>query len=78
MRQVVVICCLCERVRDDRGVETGQEAWQDFRGYFEKYMLKLRDVSLSHEYCPSCLGYYRNFLTGLDTAKVRSEKERNA
>lgn len=75
---MVVICCVCEKVHDDIGVEIGQETWQDFRIYMAKHLLKLRDVRLSHGYCPTCLACYRTFLAGLDTTEPQPEKERHA
>lgn len=63
MRQVVPICCFCEKVRDDTGTEPGGGLWQDFNLYMASHVLRREEVMLSHTYCPGCLSYYRDFLT---------------
>lgn len=62
MRQIIPICCFCERVRDDAGTEPGEGVWQDVTLYTARYVLKPEEVMFSHTYCPSCLSYYRSFL----------------
>ena len=55
MRQVVPICCICEKVRDDTGTEPGGGLWQDFEFYMARHMLRPWEVKFSHGYCPGCL-----------------------
>lgn len=58
MRQVVPICCLCEKVRDDTGTEPGEGLWQEFKFYMASHMLRPDEVMLSHGYCPGCLSSF--------------------
>lgn len=76
MRQIVVICCFCEKIRDDRGAEPGGSLWQDFKVYMATYMLRPEDVMFSHGYCPACLSYYRSFLSLPAGAINRNQTER--
>ncbi len=75
MRQVVPICCFCEKVRDDSGTEPGGGLWQDFKLYMATNMLRPAEVMFSHTYCPGCLSYYRNFLASSAGAINRNETE---
>lgn len=75
MRQIVAICCFCERVRDDIEAQPGQGQWQEFKTYMARYVLKPDQVMFSHTYCPTCLSYYRAFLGGAAGVTERSETE---
>lgn len=75
MRQVVAICCFCEKVRDDRGMEPGQGLWQEFKMYMVTYRLRPDEVMFSHTYCPACLSYYRSFLSVPAGAVNRTQTE---
>jgi hypothetical protein len=74
----VVMCCLCEKVRDDVGSEPGEGMWQEFKIYMAKYMLRLADIRLSHTYCPACLVSYRAFLASPQGTRRPSQKEGKA
>ncbi len=76
MKQLVAMCCFCEKVRDDVGTEPGMGIWQEFKIYMAKYMLKPREVMFSHTYCPGCLSYYRDFLASPQGAIHRPGMER--
>jgi hypothetical protein len=78
MRQVVPICCFCEKVRDDTGTEPGGGLWQDFKLYMAIYRLRPEDVMFSHTYCPACLSYYRSFLSLPAGATHRNQTEGEA
>lgn len=71
----VTVCCLCEKIRDDIGVEPGRGLWQDFNFYMATHMLRPADVRVAHTYCPGCLAYYRNFLASSKAAINRNETE---
>ena len=74
MRQILVICCFCEKVRDDTGAESGGGLWQDFIFYMATNRLRPDDVMFSHTYCPACLLYYRDFLSSSESAITRTER----
>lgn len=78
MRQMVVSCCVCGRVRDDVGAEPDEGVWQDSRIYMTKHMLHPRDVMFSHGYCQNCLAYYRAFLIRSEEVTARLEKKTEA
>lgn len=75
MRQVLAICCFCEKVRDDKGIQTGGEVWQEFKIYMATYGLRPADVRFSHTYCPGCLASYREFLTSTQAVIPQQEME---
>jgi hypothetical protein len=78
MKQLVAICCLCEKVRDDVGTETGRGIWQEFRVYMVKHMLRPEEIMFSHAYCPGCLSNHLNFLASPTTVISRHATERGA
>lgn len=78
MRQVVPICCFCDRVRDDAGTERGEGLWQDFKSYLATSLLRREDVMFSHTYCPVCLAYYRDFLSSPAGARDWTEAKGGA
>jgi len=78
MRQVVLICCFCEKVRDEAGARSGGELWQDFEIYMVKHPLKPKEMMFSHTYCPACLSYYRSFLSLPAGAINRNQMEGEA
>lgn len=67
MKQLVPICCLCEKVRDDAGDEAGRGIWQEFRVYMVQHMLRPEEIMFSHTYCPGCLSNQMNFLASPTT-----------
>lgn len=73
MRHLVTMCCLCEKIRDDREAEPGMGVWQEFKIYMAKYMLRPGDIRFTHTYCPGCLTDYRAFLVSRE-ATHRTEK----
>lgn len=75
MTHLVTLCCLCEKVRDDREPEPGLGMWQQFSVYMAKYGLRPAGIRLVHTYCPGCLAYYQAFLSSSQEARQRSEKE---
>ena len=53
MKQLVVIGCFCEQVRDCNS-ETGLELWTSFETYQMVNDISLDEVLFSHGYCPDC------------------------
>jgi hypothetical protein len=58
MKQLVVICCFCEQVRDCNS-ETGLECWTSYQAYQMAHGISLDDVLFSHGYCPECFRQVR-------------------
>lgn len=59
MKPVVVICCLCRRIRDDLGPESGAGLWYEPYLYLAMHSLGAEEFQMSETYCPSCLTTYR-------------------
>ncbi len=74
--RLVVMCCMCEKVRDDEANESERRRWKDCQRYMTKYMLTRADIKFSHGYCPPCLASYRSFL-GLPQGDVRATQKEN-
>lgn len=75
MKQLVAICCFCEKVRDDKGPEAGRGIWQEFRVYMAQHMLRPEEIAFSHAYCPGCLSYHLNVLASSTTVITRQATE---
>ncbi len=75
MREIATMCCFCEKIRDDRAADPGEAVWHEFTMYMAKYMLRPEAVQFSHTYCPSCLAYYKEFLTVRKQAREQMEVE---
>ena len=48
---ILPVCCMCGRIRDDTGVEHGCGHWVSV----EKYLWKRAGIAPSSTYCPECL-----------------------
>jgi hypothetical protein len=55
MKQILPVCCFCQKVRDDEGTESGRGLWQEFRIYMVAHKLRPEDISFSHTYCHDCM-----------------------
>ena len=66
MKQVLTICCMCEKVRDKGKAEWVEGVWQDFTVYMAAYSLRPADVRFAHTYCPTCLTLYRELLASAE------------
>lgn len=53
--QLLPVCCVCGKIRDDQGVAPGQGTWDRL----DRYISKHTDAKLSHTFCPPCLEEYR-------------------
>ena len=47
---ILPVCCVCKRIRDDRGREHGTGQWMSV----EKYMRDKAKVDIASTYCPEC------------------------
>jgi hypothetical protein len=75
---LVVMCCLCERVRDDVANDMGEERWLECKRYMAQYLPKVSDIRVSHGFCPECLQSYRIFLALPQEHRSASQKEGKA
>ena len=53
--QLLPVCCVCGKIRDDQGMAPGQGPWDRLDHYISKHS----DAKLSHTFCPECLVQYR-------------------
>lgn len=53
--QILPVCCMCGKIRDDSATEHGQGAW----GRLDHYVMRHSDAQLSHTFCPQCYEQYR-------------------
>lgn len=58
----IPICCVCERVRDDRQTgkrptSNGFEPWGSLRSFLRLYSIPQDAYRLTHTYCPRCMGH---------------------
>lgn len=53
--QILPVCCVCGKIRDDEGAAPGEGAWDRL----DHYITKHSDAKLSHTFCPPCLEEYR-------------------
>lgn len=55
MKQILPVCCFCQKVRDDTGTEAGRGLWQELRIYMVAHKVRPEDINFSHTYCHDCL-----------------------
>lgn len=55
MKQILPVCCFCQKVRDDTGTEAGRGVWQNLENYLVARKLRPDDINFSHTYCDGCL-----------------------
>ena len=48
---VLPVCCVCKKIRDDTGKSSGKGKWIPM----EEYLRKKSGRRMSHSYCPGCL-----------------------
>ncbi len=53
--QILPVCCVCGKIRDDTGAERGKGTW----GRLDQYVARHSDAQLSHGFCPDCYEEYR-------------------
>jgi PAS domain S-box-containing protein len=53
--QLLPVCCVCGKIRNDDGVEQGTGRWQRMDHYLSRHS----DAEFSHTFCPDCFGEYK-------------------
>lgn len=53
--QMLPVCCMCGKIRDDQGLAPGQGPWDRL----DHFIAKHSDAKLTHTFCPECLAQYR-------------------
>jgi DNA-binding response OmpR family regulator len=48
--QILPVCCVCKKIRDDEGQEPGSGQWMPA----DEYIWKKARLSISSTYCPAC------------------------
>ncbi len=48
--QILPVCCVCKKIRDDEGKEPGTGEWLPV----DRYLWKKARLSVSSSYCPNC------------------------
>lgn len=48
--EILPVCCVCKKIRDDLGQESGQGAWLPA----DTYLTRKTNIKISHSYCPNC------------------------
>ncbi len=55
MKQILPICCFCEKVRDDAETGAGEGLWQDMKVYMVSRGLRPLKTAFAYGCCPDCL-----------------------
>ena len=53
--QILPVCCMCGKIRDDSAAGHGHGEW----GRLDHYVMRHSDTQLSHTFCPHCFEQYR-------------------
>ncbi|HKM90365.1 MAG TPA: PAS domain-containing protein, partial [Candidatus Acidoferrales bacterium] len=53
--QLLPVCCVCGKIRNDDGVAQGTGCWQRM----DQYLSRHSDAEFSHTFCPDCFGEYK-------------------
>ena len=49
--EILPVCSVCKKIRDDTGKEPGKSTWVDL----EEYLMKKAKVKVYYSYCPKCV-----------------------
>ena len=55
MKQILLICCFCEKVRDGARTEADEGVWQDMNIYTVSHGLRPLNTTFTYSCCPECL-----------------------
>jgi hypothetical protein len=55
MKQILRICCFCEKVHDGARTEAGERLWQDRGTYMVSHGLRPLNTSFAYSCCADCL-----------------------
>jgi YesN/AraC family two-component response regulator len=58
--EILSVCCVCKKIRDDTGKEHGTGDWKSL----ETYIQDRAGLMISHSLCPDCLKKYEKELDG--------------
>jgi len=53
--QILPVCCVCGKIRNDEGAEKGKGEWERLDHFVSRHF----DAQVSHTFCPICLEEYR-------------------
>jgi PAS domain S-box-containing protein len=53
--QILPVCCVCGKIRDDSSTEHGKGEW----GKLDDYVRRHSEAQFSHTFCPDCYAEYR-------------------
>ena len=70
--QILPVCCVCKKIRDDEGKEPGTGDWLSV----DRYLWKKARLSVSSSYCPICAKNAMQELDDADSQPVKTEKSR--
>jgi DNA-binding response OmpR family regulator len=65
--QILPVCCMCKKIRDDQGREPGTGNWMPV----DDYLWKKARLSVSSTYCPACA---KTAVKALDSLEKKSKK----
>ena len=60
--QILPVCCVCRKIRDDEGRQPGTGQWMDV----DRYLWKKAGLSVSSTYCPDCASEARSEIAQVD------------
>ena len=55
MKEILPICCFCEKVRQDEGTGLGEGLWQEMKSHMVSRGLRPLDTVFAYSCCPDCL-----------------------
>ena len=55
MKQILRICCFCEKVHDGASTETSEGLWQDMKSYTGSRELTTLNTIFAYSCCSDCL-----------------------
>ena len=55
MKQILLICCFCEKVHDGARTEAGEGLWQDMKIYTVSRGLRPLNTIFAYSCCSNCL-----------------------
>jgi len=52
---MLLVCCFCDKVRDDTRSQTSQGLWRDLRTHMMSHKLRREETIISYTCCRDCL-----------------------
>ena len=69
--QILPVCCVCRKIRDDDGREPGTGKWMNV----DRYLWKKAGLSVSSTYCPECARKAKSEVEQIDIQPDHSAKK---